>query len=126
MLKSVPELIKEIKQNINEISVTELAEIIHSNPNTVLIDVRERGEFSESSIPQAVNFPRGVLESLLPTYPSVKDSEKPLEALNEHNIYLICRSGARSAFAAESLQRLGFDKVYSVAGGMMEWDNSQK
>jgi len=44
-----------------------------------------------------------------------------LAQLAQSPLYLICRSGARSALAAESLQRMGFTQVYSVAGGMQAW-----
>jgi rhodanese-related sulfurtransferase len=44
-----------------------------------------------------------------------------LNELADKNIYLICRTGGRSALAAASLQDMGFSKPLSVAGGMMQW-----
>ena len=119
MIKSGAQLVQEIKPNITETSVSELADNLAKD--IVLIDVREPGEFSEAHIAGSVNFPRGVLEMKIQMHPQFKDLETPLEEINKHTIYLICRSGARSALAAHSLQQMGFSDVKSVAGGMMAW-----
>jgi len=47
-----------------------------------------------------------------------------MEALDKKTIYLICRSGARTALAAKSLQDMGFQNVISVDGGMLEWEKA--
>ena len=122
MIKNSAQLVQEAKSEIKEVSINEL----HQNlsPSTVVIDVREPGEFAQGHISQAVNFPRGILEMNLAAHPLVKDEESPLESLNQKDIYLICRSGARSALAAKSMQTMGFDKVVSVSGGMMAWQES--
>ena len=121
MIKTGAQLVQEIKANIKEVSVTDLEQQLTQDHAVVLIDVREPGEFSQGKITDAVNIPRGVLEMKLAMHPQFKDQASPLEAMNQHPIYLICRSGARSALAANSLQQMGFDRVYSVAGGMMAW-----
>ena len=120
MIKTASQLVSEVKPNIVEVTVDDLAEKLAQD--IVLIDVREPGEYAEGHIAGAVNFPRGVLEMKLHLHPEFKDLEEPLEQLNKHQIYLVCRSGARSTLAAEALQRLGFDKVCSVTGGMMAWN----
>lgn len=119
MIKSAAQLVQEVKPNITEVSVTELAEKLALD--IVLIDVREPEEFGQLRIAGAVNLPRGVLEMKLALHPQFKDAESPLDELNKHEIFLICRSGARSALAANSLQTMGFDKVKSVSGGMVAW-----
>lgn len=119
MIKSGAQLVQEIKPNITEVSVTELAANLAQD--IVLIDVREPEEFQQGRIAGAVNLPRGVLEMKLPMHPQFKDAESPLDELNKYDIYLICRSGARSALAANSLQTMGFENVKSVAGGMVAW-----
>ena len=119
MIKTSAQIVESIKANINQVTVDNLAENLAKN--IVLIDVREPDEFKESHIAGSVNFPRGVLEMQLDTHPEFKGAESPLEEMDKFPIYLICRSGARSALAAESLQRMGFSNVLSVTGGMMEW-----
>lgn len=119
MIKTGAQLVAEIKDDINECSVQHLADNLAND--IVLIDVREPEEFKQGHIASAVSFPRGVLEMKLAMHPQFKDLETPLEEINKHDIYLICRSGARSALAAYSLQNMGFQSVTSVSGGMMEW-----
>lgn len=119
MIKTGAQLVQEIKPNITEVSVAVLADNLAQD--IVLIDVREPEEFQQVRIAGAVNLPRGVLEMKIQMHPQFKDAESPLEELNKHQIYLICRSGARSALAANSLQVMGFEQVKSVSGGMMAW-----
>lgn len=119
MIKTGAQLVQEIKPNITEVSVSALADNLAKD--IVLIDVREPEEFQQARIAGAVNLPRGVLEMKIQMHPQFRDAESPLEELNKHEIYLICRSGARSALAANSLQTMGFEQVKSVAGGMMAW-----
>lgn len=120
MLTPIGDIIANVKQEIREISVTDFRDIM--NKNTVIIDVREPSEFSLGHIESAVNFPRGVLEMQITQHPSVKDLADPMLGLADQDIYLICRSGARSALAAESLNRMGLSSVFSVAGGMVAWE----
>jgi rhodanese-related sulfurtransferase len=47
---------------------------------------------------------------------NVLDKEKP--------VYVYCRSGKRSARAAEILKEMGFTKVYDLQGGIMEWQEN--
>ncbi len=121
MIKSGAQLVEEMKGTINEVSVDELASNLAND--VIVIDVREAEEYQGGHIAGSTNIPRGVLEMKLQMHPQFKDAESPLDELNNHDIYLICRSGARSALAAESLQRMGFEKVFSVSGGMMAWAN---
>ena len=48
----------------------------------------------------------------------------PLTRLDEPTkaeIILYCGGGFRSALAAESLQKMGYTQVFSVAGGWRDW-----
>lgn len=124
-MKTSQQLIADAKAVIQEVSVVQLQQILQQDAETILIDVREGGEFQQQHISGAVNYPRGVLEMNIHNHPKVAASgcepALALQQLSQHNIYLICRSGGRSALAAESLQRMGFTRVYSVAGGMQAW-----
>lgn len=122
-MKTSQELVAEVRKTINEVSTSQLNEMLH-NGEVIVIDVREPGEFASGHVPTAVNFPRGVLEMKIHTHPAVGyecDTETALKELAEKELYLICQSGGRSALSAESLKRLGFTKVTSVAGGMKDW-----
>lgn len=114
---SCDDLIYNARQNITEVDVNHLHDRL-SAP-ICLIDVREPGEFVTGHIEGAINMPRGVLEMQIGGHPALEGKQ-----VGDVCIYLICRSGGRSALAAESLEKMGIDKVYSVAGGMLAWQQA--
>ena len=74
-----------------------------------LVDVREPGELvTDGRFPGAVHIPLGEL------------SERAGE-LEGGRLVLACRSGARSAMAAEALRASGFD-AYNLEGGILAWE----
>jgi len=74
----------------------------------LLLDVREPAEFAAGHAPGAVLVPLGELEA--------RHGELP----RDRPIVCVCRSGSRSAFAAEALVAAGYDAV-NLAGGMLAW-----
>ncbi|WNC74105.1 rhodanese-like domain-containing protein [Thalassotalea psychrophila] len=104
MLKTIPEILKEVSKNIRKLSA-EQASVELAENNGLLIDVREPAEYAVSSATGAVNIPRGLLEM------------KVLELVKEENtpIYLHCASAARATFAAESLMRVGYTNVTVIS-----------
>ena len=104
------ELVAEAKKNISEISPTEAAEKAKSGA-AIIIDVREKDEWEEAHIPDAVHLSRGMLEL---------EIEDQLPDANA-TIILHCGGGGRSALAAESLQKMGYKNVQSMAGGFKAW-----
>ena len=52
---------------------------------------------------------------------SIQQRFATLDILAEQPVYLLCRSGVRSVFAALSLKQMGFEDVYSVEGGFLAW-----
>src|SRR5205807_238577 len=77
----------------------------------LLVDVRERDEWDEGHIPGAIHIPRGSLESRIEQ--AVRDRGREL--------IVYCASGSRSAFAAKTLQELGYEQVSSLTGGFTDW-----
>jgi rhodanese-related sulfurtransferase len=73
-----------------------------------LLDVREDDEWAAGHAPGARHIPLGQL--------GARSDEVPADEL----IYVICRSGGRSARAAQALAQAGWQAV-NVAGGMQEW-----
>lgn len=114
------DLCAQAKANVEEVDVQILQQRIAEGAR--VIDVREPAEYAAGHIRQAVNMPRGVLEMQLHQHPAVAGYDDALQRMAAEPIYLICRSGGRSALAAESLQRMGFEQVISVAGGMNAWE----
>src|SRR4051812_1860683 len=77
----------------------------------ILIDVREKDEWTEGFIPGAQWIPRGFLE--LRIEDQVPEKSTP--------VILYCAGGTRSALAARSLADLGYGNVTSMAGGFTAW-----
>lgn len=73
-----------------------------------IVDVRESNEVATGMIPGAIHIPLG----LLPTRARELDRGRP--------VITVCRSGKRSARAAEELEAAGFE-AHTMAGGMIAW-----
>jgi sulfur-carrier protein adenylyltransferase/sulfurtransferase len=104
------ELLNEVKAEIEEIDAPAAAALVGSE-DAVFVDVRERDEWDEGHIPGAIHVPRGNLESRIEN--AVADRSA--------RIVLYCASGNRSAFAAKTLEELGYDDVASLSGGYTDW-----
>jgi len=73
-----------------------------------IVDVREAEELADGIIPGALHIPLG----MIPERRSDLDATRP--------VVVVCRSGRRSAAAAEQLAEAGFD-ARTMTGGMLEW-----
>jgi rhodanese-related sulfurtransferase len=113
------QLVESARSVINECDHSELCQSIDNKQ--LIVDVREPDEFAKGHIANAVNIPRGLIEF------AIFDHTKTKSALNqsdiaETNITVYCKSGGRSALAAQSLKSMGFNKVFSLQGGIMGWE----
>ena len=80
-------------------------------PGAVLLDVRRPDEFAAGHLPGAVN-----IDVTSP------DFARRVAALEKTQpTYVYCRSGARSAKAAEQLTKAGFGQVHNMLGGVLDW-----
>jgi rhodanese-related sulfurtransferase len=116
---TVQEMVAEAKARIREISPEEARRL--QARGVPVVDVREPAEFAEGHLPGAVNIPRGVLEFEVDGHPAVNCTKDPALGHREQPVILNCRSGARSALAADALRRLGFSEPLSLAGGFVGW-----
>jgi rhodanese-related sulfurtransferase len=85
-----------------EIPVTELP------ADAVLLDVREDDEWRAGHAPQAMHIPMGEIAGRLDELPDASP------------LYVVCRSGGRSARVTQYLNASGWDAV-NVGGGMRGW-----
>lgn len=97
--------------DFNEISVNELAHLIKNKKCANLVDVRNPDEVKEFNIEGSQFIPLAELEERI----SEIDQTSP--------IFLICKSGNRSAKAAEILKTKGMTEITNVIGGMDDWKN---
>ncbi len=104
------ELLALTKSRITEID-TSLAQQHITAGGVLVLDVREPDEYDQGALPDALHIPRGHLEAQI--------EAKALD--KNQTIVVYCAGGVRSAFAAETLQILGYSNVLSMAGGYGKW-----
>lgn len=104
-------LCESARAHVIEVSADEVAGRIAQGAPFVLIDVREESEFAKGRIKTARHMGRGIIE---------RDIEKAIPDLDA-DVVLYCGGGYRSALSAESLQKMGYRNVKSMAGGWRAW-----
>jgi molybdopterin/thiamine biosynthesis adenylyltransferase/rhodanese-related sulfurtransferase len=107
-VSSPRDLLNAAKAEIREVAPDEVAANLE---HLTILDVREPDEYEQGALPGAVHVPRGQLEFSIEG--RVSDKNGP--------IAVYCAGGTRSAFAAKTLQELGYRDVVSMAGGFNKW-----
>ena len=113
------DLVADAKTRITEVDAGNFA--AEDTDDIVIVDVREPAEYAVGHIPGATNIPRGVLEFRIA-------SVDGLDGLSDDDrlqrpIALYCRSGGRSALAADTLRSMGYTNVRSIHGGFKAWQS---
>ena len=103
------DLLVAAKSEIVEISTDTAA--AHIADGYTILDVREPDEYQEGAIPGAIHIPRGHLEAQIEG--RISDKTTP--------VVVYCAGGVRSAFAARTMQELGYETVESMDGGFGRW-----
>jgi rhodanese-related sulfurtransferase len=94
---------------IKEIDSPELAQWLQAENPPLLIDVRTPQEMAQAAIPNGKPLPL----SLLP----LRFNEVP----KYEKVVFYCRTGARSAQACLFMAQQGYDNVYNLHGGIVNW-----
>lgn len=85
-----------------------------NSEDVVVLDVREPGETIGGKIAKAIQIP-------------VSGLAKRINELDKHKkktVLVYCKTGARSGAACKELSKHGFDKVYSLNGGITAWQEA--
>ena len=91
-----------------DITAPELSERLQTN-HFKLLDVREPHEFQIAKIPGTTLIPLGEI------------AQRANELDTADDIVVYCRSGARSARAIGTLQKMGFKRLRNLQGGILAW-----
>ena len=108
-MTSFRELLAETKATIRETDPAGAAAAIESG--ATLLDVREPDETAQGIVPESIQIVRGNLEAQVEA--RIPDKDTPL--------VVMCAGGVRSAFAAKTLESLGYRNVISMDGGFNRW-----
>lgn len=107
--KEFLELAEDARRRVREITVAETLEKVKNGAH--LIDVREDNEWEAGRAVGAEHIGRGVIErDIIGKFPD-KSAE----------LILYCGGGYRSALAADNLQKMGYQNVFSMQGGWTAW-----
>ena len=92
------------------VGVQELVQLVN-NENALVVDVRDKAEFDQGHIVDAINIPFASIESRA-------------DELNKHKdrpIVIACKMGQHSGAAGTALRKKGFENVSRLRGGIAEW-----
>ena len=104
-----PASVQNIQNNATEISALELKERLDRGDTLKIVDVREPNEYQINRIPGSVLIPLG-------------DVPKRYQELNpDEPLVVHCKTGGRSAKAADFLRSVGFKRVLNLRGGVLDW-----
>lgn len=114
-MASLRDLLNATKSQIREVTTAE-ADELRVAPGAVTLDVREPDEYEQGALPRALHIPRGTLETTIEMKVPAKDTP----------LVVYCAGGTRSAFAAKTLEELGYTDVVSVVGGFNRWKDEDR
>ena len=111
--KELDDLMAKAREEVKEMSPAVLKNMLDNDEDLVLIDVREAIQRAEGEIYASDSYaiPRTNLEF------EILNSVKDKNAV----VILYSRQGARSLFAAQSIQKLGYKNVYNLSAGLKGW-----
>lgn len=106
-----------------DVSPTDAFDAAMNNPRAVIVDVRTRPELAYVGYPDLSATGKQLIAVEWQTFPAGQQNPQFLEELAahgvepDHPVYFLCRSGARSRFAAIAATAAGFTEAYNIADG---------
>lgn len=107
-------LLHETRKSGPSLSPQQAINLVNSEQG-VFLDLRDSADFKQGHIVDALHIPMTKLA----------ERTAELEKFRDRPIVLVCKVGQQSGAAGKQLKALGFEKVYKMTGGMMEWGNLQ-
>ena len=116
------QLVESALKTVDEIFPWDLEEEIKVASGLILLDIREAHEFEMMHIRNSLHIPRGLLEGACVW--NYEETVPELAKARDQNIVIICRSGNRSALAAQTMKQMGFKNVRSLKMGIKGWNDN--
>jgi len=104
-------IVDDARSRIRECTVSDVHQRQEQGDVFHLVDVREESEWAKGHLPSAIHLGKGVIE---------RDVEAAIPDTSDE-IILYCGGGYRSALAADNLQKMGYQNVISMDGGIRGW-----
>jgi len=100
------------QDSASKISLISTEDLNKVNKDILLIDVRTPGEYASGHVENSVNIDFRAS--------NFKDLIGELD--KNQDVYVYCKVGGRSASAAKMMEDMGFNKIYDLKGGIMQWE----
>ncbi|MBI3479961.1 MAG: rhodanese-like domain-containing protein [Nitrosomonadales bacterium] len=123
-MKRYADMVADALTRVKEIMPWDLSKRLAAGEPPILLDVREPAEFVMLHIPGSINVPRGVLEQSCEW--DFDETVPLLAAGRTREIVVICRSGYRSALAADAMRQMGFEHAVSLKTGVRGWNDFEQ
>ena len=107
-------ILHEARKSGPSVSPQQAINLVNSEQG-VFVDLRDAADYKAGHIVDAINIPNARLGNSL----------QQLEKYKTRPIVLVCKMGQQAGPAGKQLKANGFDQVYKMTGGMMEWGNLQ-
>jgi rhodanese-related sulfurtransferase len=105
------QIVDDAKKRIREVKIDEVKTMLDRGQKFLLLDVREESEYVKDHLPGSIHVGKGIIE---------RDIEERVADMNAPMV-LYCGGGFRSALAADNLQKMGYQNVSSMDGGIRKW-----
>lgn len=99
---------------MQNLSIKECIDLIKSKDDLLILDVRSRYEYEGGT---SIEHSRNISLGKLPLHIDW------LDGYEETPILVYCKEGTRSSTACDILEDNGFNKIYNMVGGYMEWQS---
>lgn len=123
-MKRYDDLVADALTRVKEVQPWDVRALLDAGHELILLDVREPAEFAVLRIPGSINAPRGVLEQSCEW--DYDETVPVLAAGRELDIVIVCRSGKRSALAADTMRQMGYVSVVSLKTGIRGWSDFEQ
>jgi len=108
---SINNIIDNKFPGVKNIYIKQLKKLLSTNPNTIIIDVRQPDEFNVSHLKNSINIYK--INSFVTRFP------------DKNKTYIIyCSVGYRSGNMVFNLKKLGYSNAYNLRGGIFQWVNN--
>ena len=98
------------KTAVKKISPSEAQNLMDTDKNVLLIDVRTSEEYRTVRIPNSISVPLNNLKSLIEKVAPNKETQ----------LIVYCQGGVRASAACKELDKMGYTNIYNL-GGIMSW-----
>lgn len=123
-MKTFTNLVADCLSEITECMPWDLVDQLNSNSPPLLLDIREPAEFETMHIKGSLSVPRGILETACDW--GYEETVPQLAVARDQAIVVVCRSGNRSALAAQVMQLMGYRQVVSLNTGLRGWNDYEQ